>query len=477
MIFNSIEFAIFLPIVYCIYWFLLKGRTNWQNAFIILSGFVFYGWWDWRFLFLLLFTALVDYFIGRSLGVVESIKKRKLLLTISVLCNIGLLGFFKYYNFFVDSFVSAFRFFGYQPTTDSLQLILPVGISFYTFQSLGYSIDAYRRKLQPEKNVITFLGFVSFFPQLLAGPIERATNMLPQFRKERKFDYNQSVDGLKQVLWGLFKKVVIADNCASWVNMAFDNPHAYNGTTLFVAALLFAFQIYGDFSGYSDMACGIARLFGFQYMQNFNYPYFSRTISEFWRRWHISLSTWFRDYVYFPLGGSAGSMAKTIRNTMIIFLVSGFWHGANWTYIAWGAINGLYFLPGLISRSNRKYLDIIGNSGRISTIEWARMLFTFFLTTMAWIYFRARSIQEANAIVYEILFNNKWQLPQFMPTAVFAGIAILLLIEWMGRRNPYPIQHFFVNSPTPVRWGFYCLICLSIYFFGGREQTFIYFQF
>ncbi len=476
MIFNSLEFAIFLPIVYIIYWFLLKENTGRQNLFIILSGFVFYGWWDWRFLFLLLFTALVDYFVGKKLGEESKPATRKFLLGISIACNIGLLGFFKYYNFFLDSFIEAFTFFGYQPSVRSLNIILPVGISFYTFQSLGYSIDAYRRKISPEKNVITFLAFVSFFPQLLAGPIERAGNMLPQFRSTRKFDYDNSVDGMKQILWGLFKKVVIADNCASWVDMAFNNVGDYNGTTLLLAAILFAFQIYGDFSGYSDMACGIARLFGFQFMQNFNYPYFSRSISEFWRRWHISLSTWFRDYVYFPLGGSMGSMAKTIRNTMIIFLVSGFWHGANWTFIVWGALNAFYFLPGLLTKTNRNYIEIIGATGNPKPVEWVRMLFTFFLITIAWIYFRAASVQEAHTILAAIFINNQLAAPQFFPTAVIGGILVMLLIEWIGRRDPYPIKHLFTRNPG-LRWGIYYLLCLSIYLLGGKQQAFIYFQF
>jgi len=328
MLFNSIDFAIFLPIVFVLYWFVINKNLKWQNAFIVVASYVFYGWWDWRFLSLITFSIVVDYFIGVFLGKEENQRKRKLLLWISICVNLGFLGFFKYYNFFVDNFVAAFSFFGMDIKAQSLNIILPVGISFYTFQALSYTIDVYKRRLEPTKDFIAFAAFVSFFPQLVAGPIERATNLLPQFYKKRTFDYSKAVDGLRQILWGLFKKVVIADNCAQFANQIFNNSADMNGSTLLLGVLFFTFQIYGDFSGYSDIAIGTARLFGFDLMRNFNFPYFSRDIAEFWRRWHISLSTWFRDYLYIPLGGSHGGTWTKIRNTFIIFIVSGFWHGA-----------------------------------------------------------------------------------------------------------------------------------------------------
>jgi len=336
MLFNSLDFALFLPIVFCLYWFVTANNLRLQNLLIVIASYFFYGWWDWRFLSLILFSTTADYLIGLRLSIEETKKKRKLLLWLSILINIGFLGFFKYYNFFLENFQSAFLFFGKEISLGSLSIILPVGISFYTFQTLSYTIDIYKRKLTPCKDFIFFAAFVSFFPQLVAGPIERASNLLPQFYNKRKFDYYLAVDGLRQILIGFFKKVVIADNCAEFANLAFNDTINQSGIVLLFGAIFFAFQIYGDFSGYSDIAIGISKLFGFKLKQNFAFPYFSRDIAEFWRRWHISLSTWFRDYLYIPLGGSRGSNLMKIRNTFIIFIVSGFWHGANWTFIIWG---------------------------------------------------------------------------------------------------------------------------------------------
>lgn len=357
MLFNSIDFAIFLPIVFILYWFVFKNNLKLQNLLIFVASLVFYGWWDWRFLSLILFSILTDYIIGMALGKEENPVKRKVLLWTSIIVNLGFLGFFKYYNFFIDNFVSAFSFFGKDISIASLHIILPVGISFYTFQTMSYTIDVYRKQFVPTKDFVAFSAFVSFFPLLVAGPIERAKNLLPQFYFKRTFDYTRAVDGLRQILWGLFKKIVIADNCAEYANMIFNNSDDYSGSTLALGALMFTFQIYGDFSGYSDIAIGTSRLFGFNAMKNFSFPYFSRDIAEFWRRWHISLSTWFRDYLYIPLGGSQGGTWMKVRNTFIIFLVSGFWHGANWTFIAWGFLNALYFLPLLLTKNNRKNLD------------------------------------------------------------------------------------------------------------------------
>ena len=301
MLFNSIDFAVFLPIVFFLYWIIGSKNIKTQNLLLFVVSYVFYGWWDWRFLSLIFFSTLVDYSIGSGLKTNTNQSQRKILLWVSILVNLGFLGFFKYYNFFLDNFISAFTFFGGSFTASSLQIILPVGISFYTFQTLSYSIDVYKRKLEPTRDFIAFGAFVSFFPQLVAGPIERATNLLPQFYKKRRFNYSNAVNGLKQILWGFFKKVVIADNCAEFANQIFNNSADYSGSSLLVGALFFTFQIYGDFSGYSDIAIGTSRLFGFNLMKNFAFPYFSRDIAEFWRRWHISLSTWFRDYLYIPL--------------------------------------------------------------------------------------------------------------------------------------------------------------------------------
>jgi D-alanyl-lipoteichoic acid acyltransferase DltB (MBOAT superfamily) len=306
MLFNSLDFAIFLPVVFLLYWFVFQKKIKAQNALVALASYVFYGWWDWRFLSLIIFSSVIDYFIGLQLENIKKDRYRSLLLWTSIFVNLGLLGFFKYFNFFIDNFLDAFSFFGYQIPNTSLNIILPVGISFYTFQTLSYTIDVYRKQLKPTKDFVAFTAFVSFFPQLVAGPIERASNLLPQFYKKRKFDYSIAVDGMRQILWGLFKKIVIADNCAKYANEIFNNSGNYSGTTLLLGALFFTFQIYGDFSGYSDIAIGTSRLFGFKLMKNFAFPYFSRDIAEFWRRWHISLSSWFRDYLYIPLGGSRG---------------------------------------------------------------------------------------------------------------------------------------------------------------------------
>lgn len=454
-----------------------------QNFLIVVASYIFYGWWDWRFLFLIFFSSITDYIIGKCLQITEKEKYRKTLLWISIVTNIGFLGFFKYYNFFVDSFVTAFSFFGKSISVNSLDIILPVGISFYTFQTLSYTIDVYKKKLEPAKDIISFLAFVSFFPQLVAGPIERATNLLPQFYKKRVFEYDKAVDGMRQMLWGLFKKVVIADNCAEYANAIFNNYTDFSGSTLVLGAIFFTFQIYCDFSGYSDMAIGMSRLFGFDLMKNFAFPYFSRDIAEFWRRWHISLSTWFRDYLYIPLGGSKGSLLKIVRNTFIIFLVSGFWHGANWTFIIWGFLNALYFLPLLLVKRNRRNLDIVAQNRVLPTIkELLSMLTTFFLTVFAWIFFRAESVSQAFSYINRIFTKELLKLPIIIGSGKKELLVILLtmifvIIEWIGRRNEYAIEKLFISNKRWIRWGFYYIILLVIFLMAGKEQEFIYFQF
>lgn len=483
MLFNSLDFAIFLPIFFILYWYVTNRNLQLQNFLIVVASYIFYGWWDWRFLFLIFFSSITDYIIGKCLQITEKEKYRKTLLWISIVTNIGFLGFFKYYNFFVDSFVTAFSFFGKAISVNSLDIILPVGISFYTFQTLSYTIDVYKRKLEPAKDIISFLAFVSFFPQLVAGPIERATNLLPQFYKKRVFEYDKAVDGMRQMLWGLFKKVVIADNCAEYANAIFNNYTDFSGSTLVLGAIFFTFQIYCDFSGYSDMAIGMSRLFGFNLMKNFAFPYFSRDIAEFWRRWHISLSTWFRDYLYIPLGGSKGSLLKIVRNTFIIFLVSGFWHGANWTFIIWGFLNALYFLPLLLVKRNRRNLDIVAENRVLPTIkELLSMLTTFFLTVFAWIFFRAESVSQAFSYINRIFTKELLKLPVIIGSGKKELLVILLtmifvIIEWIGRRNEYAIEKLFISNKRWIRWGFYYIILLVIFLMAGKEQEFIYFQF
>jgi len=483
MLFNSFEFALFLPIVFITYWFLLKKHLKVQNFFLVAASYLFYGWWDWRFLSLIIFSSTIDYFVGIGMMNNNDNRKRKLLLLISIIVNLGFLGFFKYFNFFSESFADAFTLLGKSIEPSRLNIILPVGISFYTFQTLSYSIDVYRRKLEPTKDVISFFAFVSFFPQLVAGPIERATNLLPQFYKKRVFDYSKATDGMRQILLGLFKKVVIADNAASYANEIFNNYGDYHGSALFLGAIFFAFQIYGDFSGYSDIAIGTSRLFGFNLMQNFAFPYFSRDIAEFWRRWHISLSTWFRDYVYIPLGGSKGSTWFKVRNTFIIFIVSGFWHGANWTFIIWGALNAIYFLPLLLRSKNRKNTGVIAEGKLFATTrEYFEIATTFILTIFAWIFFRSDSVVDAFKYINEIFSSSFFTLPEIKAQKIsvigyFLILILFLTIEWLQRDEKHAFQFYNINIPRYIRTVFYYCVIAAIIWFAGNPQEFIYFQF
>ncbi len=484
MLFNSLDFALFLPIIFVLYWFVFQKHLKAQNALIALASYVFYGWWDWRFLSLIIFSSIIDYFIGLQLEKTIQERQRKLLLWTSVFVNLGFLGFFKYFNFFVDNFVQAFSFFGYQIPNTSLDIILPVGISFYTFQTLSYTIDIYRKELKPTKDFVAFTAFVSFFPQLVAGPIERATNLLPQFLKQRQFEYANAVLGMRQVLWGLFKKVVIADNCAQLANEIFNNSENYGGPTLILGALMFTFQIYGDFSGYSDIAIGTARLFGFKLMKNFAFPYFSRDIAEFWRRWHISLSTWFRDYLYIPLGGSRVGTVKKVRNTFIIFIVSGFWHGANWTFIVWGVLNAIYFLPLLLRDKNRVHTGEIAMNRLLPNWKEVKgMLITFSLTVLAWVFFRAENITHAIQYLYDLFaglgtyinYYKTYRLLYNFDFLLLAVIFVFILVEWYGRQKEYAIEK--LTDLTFLRYFIYLLLAVLIFFYSGQKQEFIYFQF
>ncbi|RZJ69979.1 MBOAT family O-acyltransferase [Flavobacterium sp.] len=476
MLFNSWEFALFLPIVFTIYWLLSKKLTL-QNFVLMCASYFFYACWDFRFLFLLMFSTGLDYFTGIKIASSQgSLKKFWFWLSISV--NLGFLGVFKYYNFFADSFAELLSVFGLHASFATLSVILPVGISFYTFHGLSYVIDIYKGRITPEKNFVTYSLFVSYFPLLVAGPIERATHLLPQIKRERRFDYKKAMDGFYQMLWGLFKKVVIADSCAQYANAIFDHSDKMNSVTLVLGAVYFAFQIYGDFSGYSDIALGTSKMFGIDLLRNFNYPYFSRDIAEFWRRWHISLSSWFRDYLYIPLGGSKGGMWMKIRNTFIIFLVSGFWHGANWTFLIWGGLNALYFLPLLLSNSNRNNMHIVAE-GRIfpKFREFFGILLTFSLTTLAWIFFRAKTVSDAVLYIKRIFsFDAKGGM-QYLSIDRYAPELLLLLslflvIEWFSRTNEHPVHGRFKVAKA-------VLIIVGIAMLGAFSSAgeFIYFQF
>ena len=478
MLFNSFSYAVFLPVVFILYWLLANRSFRVQNVLLLAASYFFYGCWDWRFLFLLAFSTLLDYFTGLKIFNASNSLQRKAWLVISVVVNLGFLFCFKYYNFFADSFAVMMHEVGMKVHYSTLNVILPVGISFYTFHGLSYVFDIYNRKISPTRNIVDYTLFVSFFPLLVAGPIERATHLLPQVEKPRVFDYRNAVDGLRQILWGLFKKVVIADSCAEYVNLIFDHSTDYSGSTLLMGAFLFSFQIYGDFSGYSDIALGTARLFGFELLQNFKYPYFSRDIAEFWRRWHVSLSSWFRDYLYVPLGGSKGGMWMRIRNTFIIFLISGFWHGANWTFIVWGALNALFFIPLLVTERNRTNLDIVAmNSSFPKWKELLSILLTFGLTMLAWIFFRAKSVSHAINYLTDIFTPALFHLPEVRPFVTIIWILIFILIEWSGRHHQYALHDFGTGKHKIVRWGFYYMLVIAIFYFSGKEQQFIYFQF
>ena len=526
MLFNSFEFALFLPIVFLLYWFVFdyaigkcKHQLLLQNLFIVVASYIFYGWWDWRFLMLIAITTLCSFVSGLMISRCEQVLSEgggkcsrskwllnpKLWLWANILLNLGILGVYKYYDFFATQFAALF---GIESDFLLLHLILPVGISFYTFQALSYSIDVYRKQIAPCHDIVAFTAFLSFFPQLVAGPIERATNLLPQFQKKRTFDYAQAVDGMRQILWGLFKKIVVADNCATYVDHVFGDLGSQSGSTLLLAAVLFTFQIYGDFSGYSDIAIGTAKLFGIKLMRNFNVPYFSRDIAEFWRRWHISLTTWFRDYVYIPLGGSRPNIPEAIRrrgdkaiearytkwiavrNTFIIFLLSGFWHGANWTFVLWGAYHALLFVPLLLLNKNRRYRDTVATvtlpDGTIKT-KWlpslkeaGQMLLTFALAVFGWIIFRAQDISQFGEVISTICSDSLLSVPWLMnrdyyiPTIL--AIMVLCIIEWLSRDYEHGLE-FVKDKSQWIRTTIYIVLLFCIFAFGGRAENFIYFQF
>ena len=478
MLFNSYIFALFLPVVFGIYWWLKRFGKDAQNIVLLVSSYVFYGWWDWRFLILILLSSMVDFFAGKAIANNVG-KQKKMILIASVAFNIGLLAVFKYFNFFQESLIEVFTHVGLQIEPFSLSIILPVGISFYTFQTMSYSLDIYKGKLQPNDDIVQFFCFVSFFPQLVAGPIERAKSLLPQFSRVRTFDYDMAVDGCRQMLWGFFKKVAIGDNCAYFVNLIFADYSDYSPPSLFIGALLFSVQIYADFSGYSDIAIGCSKLFGIKLNQNFAYPYFSRNIGEFWRRWHVSLSSWFRDYVYIPLGGSRGPKGQAIRNIFIVFLVSGLWHGANWTFVIWGLFHALLFLPAFLTESNRTFLTPIDPTRLPSAKALFQISGTFLLALIGWIIFRSESI--ADAYLYFMGFTKSGTesivLNKFLLLELSISIAIMLIVEWFHQHNEHGLSRIQLGMNKTIRIAVYLGLILWTMSTAGQQQEFIYFQF
>ena len=481
MLFNSLTFAIFFPTVFILYWFAAKNSVKKQNLILLFSSYLFYGWWDYRFLFLLMFSTFLDYFTGLRIFNARTQRSKKTWLLVSILINLGFLCFFKYYNFFIDSFATLLSYAGLKPNLWTLNIILPIGISFYTFHGLSYVLDIYNKNFKPTTDFVDYSVFVSFFPLLVAGPIERATHLLPQVQSPRRFDYASAVDGLRQILWGLLKKIVIADSCAEYTNLIFNNSDSYNGSTLVIGAVLFAFQIYGDFSGYSDIALGTARLLGFELLKNFAYPYFSRDIAEFWRRWHISLTSWFRDYVFFPLvmreKNKTARWVK-VKITFIIFLLSGLWHGANWTFIAWGALNAIYFLPALLLKRPRSNFEIVAPGRLLPSIkEVVDIGLTFSMIVFAWILFRANNTYHAYSYISKIFSRSLFRKPEVFPKITFVLIGIFIVVEWLGREQHYAIAKLGERWPKAARWALYYALIILILSFTGKQQKFIYFQF
>jgi alginate O-acetyltransferase complex protein AlgI len=478
MLFNSFEFLLFLPVVYILYWFVFNKSLNKQNILILVASYFFYGWWSWKFLGLLALSTFIDYSFGFLVDSANK-KRAKLFLILCVINNLGILAIFKYYNFFAVQVQAGLELIGFNVNHVLIGLMMPVGISFYTFHGMSYVFDIYNDRQKPIRSLVDYSVFVSFFPLLVAGPIERANHLLPQVQLKKRFNYEQSSGGIRLMLWGMFKKVVIADGIAPHVNAIFENSGSESGLSLIFGAILFSFQIYCDFSGYSDIAIGTAKIFGFELLSNFKFPYFSRDIAEFWRRWHISLSSWFRDYLYIPLGGSKNGKWTTLRNTFIIFIVSGFWHGANWTYIVWGAVHAFAFVPLLITKKNRNYTsEVVAFDRKYPNLkEISQMVLTFSLVTLAWIFFRANSVPDAFGILERIFTfksstNSKIDISTFF--LLFSLYIIpLIVLDWAQRRNERELFKFKYN------WVLYTIFLILIVhsWITNDNSNFIYFQF
>lgn len=480
MLFNSLTYFFFLVIVFFLYWIILKKNLQRQNLLLLVASYIFYGWWDVRFLGLIFISSLVDFFGGRAIFEQSDLRKKKYLLWLCISINLGMLGFFKYYNFFIDSFNQLVIQFGFQSSMKTLRIILPVGISFYTFQSLSYSIDIYRGKIKPTNDFVSFMTFVSFFPQLVAGPIERASELLPQFLKQRRFDSDYIVSGFRFILYGLFKKMVVADRLAFFVDHIYSSPETYSGTVTLAATFMFGIQIYCDFSGYSDIAIGSARLLGFDLMQNFKTPYLAKSIKEFWHRWHISLSTWFRDYVYIPLGGSRVSQNRWIINILITFTISGLWHGASLTFIVWGFLHGLFLLA---ERFKSKFIRTTKKFTGLNLIT------TFIIVNILWVFFRADSFDQSLSVLSgfrNLNFDFLSKVPGLLSAnnefrtffiAVMAGFPIFVLIEILIGKTDF--DTIIKGKNTITRWSSYIILAFMVLIFGVLDNApqFIYFQF
>lgn len=470
MIFNSIEFLLFFPIVFVLYWFVTHKKLSWQNTMMLVASYIFYSWWDWRFLFLLVFSTVLDYYTGIKMYDSTSLKQRKFWFRLSVIINLGFLGFFKYYNFFVDSFFDSLSYLGITISKPLLQIILPVGISFYTFHGLSYVIDIYKQKIKPERDFVTYSLFVNFFPLLVAGPIERATHLLPQLKSKRYFSHKMFREGLLQISIGFFKKMVIADNLALYVDTVYQDAHLHNSSTLVIATVFYAFQIYFDFSGYSDIALGIAKLLGFDLLENFNLPYFSKSLTEFWRRWHMSLSFWLRDYLYISLGGNRKGILFTYRNLMITMLLGGLWHGASWNFVIWGGIHGLILSLEKFSFGKLK----IENFG---VLGW---FITFVIVNIAWVFFRSPDFNTSIYIINKF-FTLDYHFPSITDINIFANIIFALFVGiifdvYLYRKN---IKLAVLGSHLSII-SFISLIVfftMMIVLFYSSAVNFIYFQF
>jgi len=482
MLFNSFIFALFLPLVFAIYWWAGAERRRLQNAILLVASYVFYGWWDWRFLGLIAFSSAVDYAAGIGLDRCVSKRLRRSLLCISLLCNLGLLGVFKYFNFFVSSLQTGLASWGAPVHFDTLEVILPVGISFYTFQTLSYTIDVYRKQIAAVYDPLAFFTYVSFFPQLVAGPIERARHLRPQFAKPRQFSSDMAIDGLRQILWGLFKKMVVADGCSFAVNYIFSHSDTVQGSTLWLGMFLFSFQIYGDFSGYSDIAIGVARLFGFDLMRNFKYPYFATNLVEFWKRWHMSLSSWFRDYVYIPLGGRRVTLLRLVRNIIVVFVVSGLWHGANWTFVVWGLYHAVWFLLAsyLIWLWRGRAQPGAQDSRKRTTVRFrgiAGILATYLVVCLGWVLFRANDLAHALSYLRGMFSASALSLPEMVSWRSVLAIALMVCGEWVQRDQPHALQFCGRIHKRYLRWVIYYVVISLIVLLKGEQQAFVYFQF
>ena len=465
MQFDSYTYALFLPLVFIVYWALRK-HLKWQNLFLLVASYVFYGWWDWRMLGLIILTSLTTW--GSALMMRRDRSRHdRLWCAANIVLNLGILAVFKYLNFLRDSFVDFLGLFGVNPDWPTLHILLPVGISFYTFQAISYTIDVYRGDIKPTKDVVAFNVFIAFFPQLVAGPIERASNLLPQFLRSKTFDYDTAVIGMRQILWGVGKKVIIADSIGYYVDQLLYNPYHYSAASMVWAAVLFMVQIYADFSGYSDIAIGSAKLLNIKLLPNFSYPFFSRNMKEFWQRWHISLINWFRLYVYFPMGGSRKGKFRTVMNVLVLFTLSGLWHGADWTFAIWGFVFGLLNVPYIFLPSKKL-------SAHATLREIPQCLFTFLIIALVGISFRANNIAHLGEIL-DVMFNTTWRLRPVFGQPLFY-IVPFFIIEWLGRKHEFPLER--LPFPTVVRWIIYWAILIGISILSlDRNMQFIYFQF